>query len=676
MRIERVSRFLLLFLMSCTLLFSQEATRLTAPDINRLMKEILAEHVATKEMTPNLLQVAVQQYIDQFDADRLYLLDSEVQPFLNLSPQETQTLLQQYNRSDFSLFTRLDETIQKAISRARSLRHVGQEATAALLEEAAQSKANDKAVDSEQPLPAFSKSDNDLKQRWHAKWVEILRYDIEHFGKEQVQTRLSQAIARLEENVRQIEDHYLYVATDGGALTQKDKEDLFATHILKALTISLDPHTSFFNDAEAFDMKAHLDKGFQGIGIVFAEGIDSFIVNDIIPNSPAARNNSIHPKDQIVAVNGQKLEGKSLEQVVELVRNHENHPITLLLRPVSENADHHVIEVTLVPELITLQRERVESSFEPFEDGIVGRITLYSFYESANGISSAQDVRQAIDELKTHGKLKGLVLDLRNNGGGYLTQAVKVAGLFISNGVVVISKYNDGQEHFYRHLDSDSAYSGPLIILTSRYTASAAEIVAQSLQDYGVALIVGDEHTYGKGTIQAQTVTDKDSSTYFKVTVGKYYTVSGKSPQIKGVRADIVVPGPYSQLPIGESYLNKHLETDSVPPAFDDTLSDIDPFVKNWYMRYYMPTLQHPTNQWKELVPELKKKSEQRLQQNREYQSFLERLLHPNAQGGSAGGQIDVKPSPEFKVDFQLNEAMAILKDMNLIDQAAVVTSH
>src|SRR5690606_836656 len=163
---------------------------------------------------------------------------------------------------------------------------------------------------------------------------------------------------------------------------------------------------------------------------------------------------------------------------------------------------------------------------------IIGKITLNSFYQGDNGVNSENDVRDAIKKLDKMGNLRGLILDLRENSGGFLTQAVKVAGLFITNGVIVVSKYFNGEEHFYRDMDGKVSYTGPLVILTSKATASAAEIVAQALQDYGTALIVGDEHTYGKGTIQSQTVTENQGAAFFKVTVGKYYTVSGKTPQI------------------------------------------------------------------------------------------------------------------------------------------------
>jgi carboxyl-terminal processing protease len=203
-------------------------------------------------------------------------------------------------------------------------------------------------------------------------------------------------------------------------------------------------------------------------------------------------------------------------------------------------------------------------------------------------------------------------------------------------------------------MDANDLYDGPLVILTSRLTASAAEIVAQSLQDYGVALIVGDDHTYGKGTIQSQTVTDgKDVASYFKVTVGKYYTVSGKTPQLKGVQADIVVPGLLSAQEIGEEYLERSstLPSDTIASVYNDSLKDIEPSLKSWYMKYYIPNIQRRELEWRSLLPELKKNSASRIFHNHDYQFFLKSLS-------------ENPDEPDDSADYQLDEAVNIVKDM------------
>ncbi|MFO0448551.1 MAG: S41 family peptidase, partial [Pseudomonadota bacterium] len=231
----------------------------------------------------------------------------------------------------------------------------------------------------------------------------------------------------------------------------------------------------------------------------------------------------------------------------------------------------------------------------------------------------------------------------------------------ISNGVIVISKYFNGEEHFYRDIDGKTYYSGPLVVLTSRATASAAEIVAQALQDYGVAIVVGDESTYGKGTIQNQTVTSEQNGLpQFKVTVGKYYTVSGKTPQLEGVKADIVIPSIYSQEHLGEQYLEFTVPNDTIPNEYADDLSDIPNSLRAWYLRYYVPTLQHQAFFWHNALPQLRTESAKRLSSNSDYQYYLRRIQ-------------EKRPMTFFKknkegrstpVDFQKDEGVAIVKDM------------
>jgi carboxyl-terminal processing protease len=177
---------------------------------------------------------------------------------------------------------------------------------------------------------------------------------------------------------------------------------------------------------------------------------------------------------------------------------------------------------------------------------------------------------------------------------------------------VAISKYSNGETHFLRTLSSRPFYSGPLILLISKLSASAAEIVAQALKDYGVALIVGDERSFGKGSIQLQTVTDAHAELFFKITVGKYYSVSGITPQMLGVIADIVVPTDFSPFLIGERYLPFALKADRMPPMFDDKLADLDGKNLLWFQKNYLPYLQSFTPKWREMIPDLQRKSQQR----------------------------------------------------------------
>ena len=231
-----------------------------------------------------------------------------------------------------------------------------------------------------------------------------------------------------------------------------------------------------------------------------------------------------------------------------------------------------------------------------------------------------------------------------------------------------MSKYSDGEQHYYRDLDGKAYYDGPLVVLTSRLTASAAEIVAQSLQDYGVALVVGDEQTYGKGTIQAQTITEGDSSQYFKVTVGKYYTVSGVTPQVRGVKADVLLPGEYSSLEVGEGYLEAPLGNDQVHAAFKDNLWDIEPQARAWYAQYYLPTLQAREQEWTAMLPLLRERSGARLDTNKQYQLYLKNHgVDSRWKFGWSEEDVNMK---NFDIeDFQVSEAANIVRDMIALEE-------
>jgi carboxyl-terminal processing protease len=619
----------------------QASEYLTNQDVSRIMAQILAQHVDQHEMTGQSLQKAFKSYINQFDPYRIYLLESEAAPYEQMSDRQQQQLIAQYRSGDFSAFKTLNQTIQQAILRARTLR----------LEIEKNGHPQKLTTSSDNDL-----SDPDLSRPFAATLGElkvrnrqVLATALETADSSVKQT-VAQQIANYEDALRQSENLYLYRDSDNQPLSSREAENLSVMHILKALTKSLDAHTSVYSTAEANSVKMRLLKEFKGIGVSFQQRNDgTVVINKLLPGTQASQSGLVKVNDQLLKVDGQKVTNRPLSKLTEQIRNGTSSTVQLsLLRPATEGGGQpQEITVSLPKEEITLQQERVDIYSEKFGRGIIGVLTLHSFYQGEEGVSSEEDLRKAIAELKKQGPLEGLVLDLRENGGGFLNQAVKVAGLFITNGVVVMSKYFSGEEHIYRDLDSSSIFNGPLVVLTSRATASAAEIVAQALQDYGVALVVGDTATYGKGTIQNQTITNGDQGLAFKVTVGKYYTVSGKTPQINGVEADIVVPSPYSDAHIGERYLDSTITADSIAPSYSDDLMDVNEGMKTWYLRYYMPTLQRKQSLWQDMVGNLREKSTKR-------------------QNSSAPS------SPAEQGQWQRSEAINIVKDMITLENATV----
>lgn len=642
--------FLLISIFLSTFLTAQTDTeeQLHLQDVPRVMQQMLSQHLDQQSISPEIMRRALSSYIDHFDPERIYVLDSEVKPYQQLSNADLEAIIAQYKTGHFDAFFRLNDTIQKAIVRQRELRKQIEQNSAQLFQIHIRVDPGSSWEDPDLKRP-FAANDHELLSRVKRSLIDYIDLARKRLNNDKAINQ-SQIMAQIEKSLRERENLYLYRNTQDQMLSAVDQESLFAEHLLKALANGLDAHTTFYSPSEAYNVKARLQKAFDGVGIALNQHSDgSVVISGLTPQGPAERSGQINVGDRLVAVDGHPVADESLEAITAKMHGAKGSELSLAIVP--NSGPDSVKTVVLKRAEITLQSDRVDVSSRPFGDGVVGIITLHSFYQGANGVSSESDVKLALDQLKAKGQLRGLILDLRENSGGFLGQAVKVAGLFITNGVVVIAKYFNGEQHLYRDLDGKSFYDGPLVVLTSRATASAAEIVAQALQDYGVAVIVGDEQTYGKGTIQNQTVTDNHNTSFFKVTVGRYYTVSGKTPQFDGVKADIVVPGIFAFDHIGERYLTSTVPADTIPEDFNDDLSDVSPGAKAWFLRYYMPTLQHKSLKWQPLLTSLKARSEQRIMHNPEYKRFLNNLK----KGFLEAGQ---------RTDFQLDEAVIIVEEM------------
>lgn len=649
-----------------------EPDSLHRSDIQKIMQQIFAQHVDKKSVSGEILKNSFRIYLEQFDPEKIYLFQKDLNPYLDMNAEALSTIEQQYRSSNYSAYETLNNTIAQSIKQARAIRAQLEQNPQELYQQALTSPI---AVMEIEKNSVYPKTEQELKGNIRKHILGFLQAEVRRYGEKGVENYVPQALALYEKQLRSMEDQYLYTNDKDEMLSAEEQERLFTMHVLKALAKSLDAHTAFFDQQEAYDMRVRLEKDFEGIGIVFQQSPQGIMATHLIDGSPAAQDGSVKVGDILTEINGQKLEGIAFEKVMNLLRGEKDQAVKLaFLRKGERLAGDKTIDITLKRETIVLNNERVDVTSEQFGNGIIGRITLHSFYQNDQGITSERDVRNAIKKLDAEGNLRGLILDLRENSGGFLSQAVKVTGLFISNGIVVISKYANGDEKIYRDMDNRQVYNGPLIVLTSRATASAAEIVAQSLQDYGVAVVVGDDRTYGKGTIQSQTVTDKSSGSYFKVTIGKYYTVSGNTPQLYGVHADVVVPGPYAQLQLGEEFLDDHLKRDDkIADGFKDSLSDIDPTLRSWYLKYYIPSVQTKEKFWSDYLTQIKTNSEHRLSNNKNYQLFLKRFA-PHVAPTLKDELVEEEKESNQNfgtADLQLSEAFNVLKDMvYLHDQA------
>lgn len=621
-------------------------------EVRAVMDEMLEYHVEYHAFSPLIARRTFRLYVEHFDPEKLYLLSSEARPWIDASDTRVKALITKYIRDDFSEFETLNQSIQQAILRARRLRQE-------VVKELVQSDVVP-PVGSETFYSDYATSGQELKARINKHLARILAIEKRNGTLRSWDVAQRQKLFDLwERRFTRMENAYL--ANGGNARSS------LCMHVLKAMAKSLDAHTSYFSPEEAYEMRTSLEKQFEGIGVILREGIDGVVIHDMIKGGPAERSGKIVPGDLIVEIDGKTLQNASYDDILRLLQGSGHGSVRIGLRHFKTNGEGELYRVELKREKIVMQDDRVQSSFERYGDGIIGKISLPSFYESGEGLSCEADLKAALRDLKKQGDLKGLVLDMRENSGGFLNQAVKVAGLFVSSGIIVISKYAHGETQYLRDLDGRSWYNGPLVILTSRGSASAAEIVAQALQDYGVGLVIGDDRTYGKGTIQYQTVTDVSATSFFKVTVGRYYTVSGRTTQIDGVIADIIVPTAYSALAIGERYLQYPLKSDRIPSAYVDTLSDIDPANRPWFQKNYLANLQKKISLWTQMLPQLSSNSACRMKQNQDYSLFLN-ALEENKKGDS----ITLTPQNNWGVDdLQMIEAVNILKDMAMLSLPA-----
>lgn len=627
---------------------------LNVDDIPRVMERFFALHIENKDFNTTLVRRAFKLYIEQFDGEKAYLLDTEVGPYLSMGEERAEEIMGRLQNHDYSDFVELNGVFQEAIVRAQALR--------VFVARQMINQGGELENPSLVPSAQYAQSDQELIDRQKNR---MLRFFAFHKARSLIDTpeRKAKVYELFEKKVRRAEGNYLFLTADETVMSDERVQNLLTTRILKCLAKSLDTHTSFFSPEEAYEMRMSLEKQFEGVGVVLSEGVDGVMIAELIKGSPAEQSGRIKINDLLVEIDGVPTASASFEEVLELLKKKDKGEIILGFKR-NEAKNDQFFRVALRKRPIVMADERIKIGYEKTGNGIIGKITLGSFYENADGISSEKDIKDAIRSFREKGELVGLVLDLRENSGGFLSQAVKVAGLFVSNGVIVISKYGKGEVHYLRNIVAKSYYNGPLVVLVSKMSASASEIVAQALQDYGVALVVGDERTFGKGSIQYQTVTDEKADMFFKVTVGRYYTVSGKSTQINGVISDIVVPTPYAPYKIGEKYLEYPLPVDQVASAYTDPLTDLDEKTQRLFQARYLPYAQRVVSFWKKMLPTLRLNSASRLARDETYKVFLKKqdvishrvqALPPN----TIDDQVQIT-----KEDIQMIEAVHIVKDM------------
>jgi carboxyl-terminal processing protease len=387
-------------------------------------------------------------------------------------------------------------------------------------------------------------------------------------------------------------------------LRETSREDQIKT-FLSALAQTYDPHSEYLSRSELENFSINMRLSLVGIGAVLKPDDGYAKIIDLVAGGPAQQDGRLKVSDRISAVaqgDGEFVDtvGMKLDKVVEMIRGKKGTKVRLQVIPsqATDPSQRKVVEI--VRDEIKLKEQEAKAEvIERDNPGggaplRLGWITLPSFYAdmehtgSRNAKSTTRDVLALLNRLKKE-NISGLVIDLRRNGGGSLEEAVNLTGLFIRKGPVVQAKDANGGMHVSRDRDSTVAYDGPLLVLTNRLSASASEIFAAALQDYGRASVVGDRNTFGKGTVQTMLEigrfipflgSDSNEAGALKLTIQKFYRIAGGSTQLHGVSSDIVLPSIYDHPEIGEGSLKGPMPYDEVPPAHFDRLADRPPFAK------------------------------------------------------------------------------------------------
>jgi carboxyl-terminal processing protease len=356
-----------------------------------------------------------------------------------------------------------------------------------------------------------------------------------------------------------------------------NRKNWFSIYI-NSIVLQFDPHTSYLAPSEKDRFDASMSGEFEGIGARLQKRNQEVKIVEVISGGPVWRDELLEIGDIILKVaqpnkEAVDISGMRLDDSIKLIKGPKGTQVILTIKHV----DGAIEDVKVTRDVVILEETYARSSLITNDKESFGLIELPKFYinfQDYNQRNAATDVKKELEQLKQK-NVKGIILDLRNNGGGSLKTVVEMAGYFIKEGPVVQVKSTGGKKEVLKDIDPSIVWDGPLVILVNEFSASASEIIAAALQDYKRAIILGSKQTFGKGTVQ--NVFDLNrmitGGTYgdlgaLKVTTDKFYRINGRSTQLEGVKSDVVFPNRYSYVDMGEKDQDNPLAWDSITPAF------------------------------------------------------------------------------------------------------------
>lgn len=386
-------------------------------------------------------------------------------------------------------------------------------------------------------------------------------------------------------------------------LTQSNSEDVFQM-IMNAFANEIDPHTNYLSPRNTEKFNTKMSLLLEGIGAVLQMNDDYIVINSLVPGGPAENSKAINVSDRVVGVGqtGKQIVdiiGWRLDDVLSLIKGPKGSKVYLKILPPGENTKTRIVPVSR--QRIRLKDRVVKMFVKTIGKEKVAVLDIPSFY-----IGLTDDVKVQLQNLEKQ-KVQSVIIDLRANGGGLLTEAVSLSGLFIPSGPIVQVLDNKGKIRKYSNINNIVYYKGSLVVLVDRLSASASEIFAAAMQDYGRALLVG-EPTFGKGTIQQYRSLNRiyDRMVHpgwpafgsIQYTIKKFYRVNGGSTQLKGVLPDFIMPIGIKAVEIGEKFKNNALSWDSISPTNYNKVGDLKPFATELLRAHQLRIAKDPEFQY------------------------------------------------------------------------------
>lgn len=528
------------------------------PDKDKLLLELLTfvverGHYDPAKIDDNFSKGVYKQYIEAIDPSKRFFTQGDIDEF---AKYETE-LDDQINSRDLTFFNLTHDRLLKRIKAAEGFY---KEIMAKPFD-----FSSDEVLNVDYEKQPFSKSESDLKKRWEKQMkLSVLssitdKQKVEQDKLKKDATYKVKTFAELEKESREASLSSLNQYFD--FIDELKRDEWFSVYI-NAIAERFDPHTFYFapDDKEKFDTS--MRGSLEGIGARLMKKNDYVEISELIPGGPAWRGKELEQGDLIMKVaqaDGEAIDvaGMRLDDVVKKIKGPKGTIVKLTVKKV--DGAIKVIEITR--EVVEIEETYAKSSIVNKDGKLYGVINLPKFYidfENKDNRDAAKDVAAEVERLKAAG-VEGIVMDLRDNGGGSLKTVVDMVGLFIPQGPVVQVKTTGKQKEVLSDTDSRVQWDGPLVVLVNNFSASASEIFAAAIQDYNRGLIMGSRHTYGKGTVQNiigldQFVRENSMGDLgaIKITTQKYYRINGGSVQREGVYSDIIMPDRYAHIEMGE----------------------------------------------------------------------------------------------------------------------------